>query len=71
MSAHSEPKIRVAAEVDGGYTSVCLCPICLRKLEFAVGFDIIHRYKLLEAFYETNGWNSQAAWVCRAIAALS
>lgn len=27
------------------------CPVCLRKLELAIGFDHIARYRLLHDFY--------------------
>lgn len=30
-----------------------LCPVCLRKLQKAVGFDIVNRYKALLSFLKT------------------
>ena len=29
-----------------------LCPVCLRKLQHACDFDILHRYKKLKSFME-------------------
>jgi len=52
-----------------------LCPECLRKFRWNIGFDIIPRYEGLKAFYEKHGMAAQAAWVelrlreCRAAGA--
>jgi archaemetzincin len=40
-----------------------LCPVCLRKLMLAVGFDPEARYQALHAFYTEQGMQSEAAWV--------
>ena len=45
-----------------------LCPICLRKLQHAVGFDHVARYRALEAFYQRVGLKPEAAWVRRRLA---
>ncbi|MBN2496763.1 MAG: hypothetical protein JXR96_19385 [Deltaproteobacteria bacterium] len=42
-----------------------LCPICLRKLQHACGFDPISRYERLRAFYERVGMRAEADWVAR------
>ncbi len=40
-----------------------LCPVCLRKLQHAVGFDVVGRYAALEAFYREAGLREEADWV--------
>ncbi|MDC3962451.1 archaemetzincin [Polyangium jinanense] len=40
-----------------------VCPVCLRKLQHAIGFDVIRRYEALERFYEGAGLDDEAAWV--------
>jgi len=40
-----------------------LCPVYLRKLMLAVGFDPEGRYRGLEAFYGERGMEAEAAWV--------
>jgi archaemetzincin len=52
-----------------------LCPECLRKFRWNIGFDIIPRYEGLKAFYEKHGMAAQASWIesrlreCRAAGA--
>ncbi len=40
-----------------------LCPVCLRKLHHAIGFEVVERYKKLQAFYRRVGLADEAAWV--------
>jgi len=40
-----------------------LCPIDLRKLQSAVGFDVRERYERLEALCRELGWHDSAAWL--------
>jgi archaemetzincin len=40
-----------------------LCPVCLRKLQHAVGFDVLGRYRALEVFYSRVGLAPEARWV--------
>jgi archaemetzincin len=40
-----------------------LCPVCLRKLHFSTGFDVVERYHRLLAFYEEFGFTQEAGWV--------
>jgi len=40
-----------------------LCPECLRKFRWNIGFDLAARYKALQAFYEEHGLADEAAWV--------
>jgi archaemetzincin len=40
-----------------------LCPVCLRKLQHSIGFDVIKRYEKLFRFYKQAGWNKETSWV--------
>ena len=40
-----------------------LCPVCLRKLQYNIGFDPVARYRKLKAFYEKIGLKPEANWV--------
>jgi len=42
-----------------------LCPICLRKLHHAIGFDPVLRYEQLAKFYHREKWYSDFDWVQR------
>lgn len=42
-----------------------LCPVCLRKLHLAAGFDIIKREEALKSFYEANAIHDESAWSTR------
>ena len=44
---------------------VHLCPECLRKFRWNLGFDVIKRYEALRAFYEKHGLSDEAAWVTK------
>lgn len=39
------------------------CPVCLRKLQHAVGFDVVARYEALQRIYRATGLSYEAAWV--------
>jgi len=39
-----------------------LCPVCLRKLQFSVGFDVAQRYEKLAQFYQAAGFADEARW---------
>ncbi len=43
-----------------------LCPVCLRKLQFSVGFDVVNRYRDLARFDEQAGFADEARWLCEA-----
>jgi archaemetzincin len=47
-----------------------LCPVCLRKMHHAIGFDPIRRYGKLRSFYEKAGLADEAAWVGKRIEAI-
>jgi archaemetzincin len=43
-----------------------LCPVCLRKLQFGIGFDVAERYRRLLDFYcRTADFDDEAAWVSK------
>lgn len=42
-----------------------LCPVCLRKLHLAMGFDIPARYERLRAFFQEAGFKDEAEWLAR------
>ncbi|MBE3068730.1 MAG: hypothetical protein IMZ66_00680 [Planctomycetes bacterium] len=44
-----------------------LCPECLRKFRWDIGFDMVERYEGLRKYYEGHGMKDQAAWVARRI----
>jgi predicted Zn-dependent protease len=47
-----------------------LCGVCLRKLQFRQGFDVLARYTHLQQVYSAGGLGSEAAWVKKRIASL-
>lgn len=49
------------AESDG--QPLHLCPICLRKLMWAVSIDPVERYRRLEEFYRLIGLEKEAKWI--------
>jgi archaemetzincin len=40
-----------------------LCPVCLRKLQSSMGFDVLKRYEELARFDEQVGFRDEAAWL--------
>ncbi len=40
-----------------------LCPVCLRKLHYSIGFDVIDRYESLFRFYKKYGFENEAVWI--------
>ena len=47
-----------------------LCPVCLRKLQWSIGFDVIERYRALERVTLTDGFADEADWFSRRIKTL-
>jgi archaemetzincin len=47
-----------------------LCPICLKKLQWNRGFDIVRRYEELKAFYEEHDLKEEAAWINKKLRSL-
>ena len=42
---------------------ILLCPVCLRKLYYTIGFDIYHHYRRLFQLYEKVGFKNQTQWI--------
>ena len=40
-----------------------LCPKCLKKFRWNIGFDVAARYETLKAFYEAHDMKAEAAWI--------
>ncbi len=44
-----------------------LCPLCLKKLQYTVGFNMIRRYETLGKFYESTSCQTEATWINKRI----
>lgn len=44
-----------------------LCPVCLRKLQLATGFDLVRRETALKSFYEAHSIPEEIEWSTRRI----
>jgi archaemetzincin len=44
-----------------------LCPVCLRKLQWSIGFDVLERYKALEHVARSDGFIDEANWLSQRI----
>jgi archaemetzincin len=44
-----------------------LCPACLRKLQWSIGFDVLERYHALEKVCRGDGFTDEADWFHRRI----
>jgi len=42
-----------------------LCPVCLRKLQYSAGFDVVNRYAKLLHFYKQAGFDDEALWTAK------
>ncbi len=40
-----------------------LCPVCLRKLQYSSGFNVLNRYRRLLLFYRKEGFDDEARWI--------
>jgi archaemetzincin len=40
-----------------------LCPVCLRKLQWSVGFDVLERYRALERVTRDDGFIDEVDWL--------
>jgi archaemetzincin len=40
-----------------------LCPECLKKFRWNIGFDVVERYKALQKFYKAHDMADEAEWV--------
>jgi len=48
-----------------------LCPVCLRKLQSAARFDVVKRYRTLEAFDRAHGLVAEADWIAARLAKIT
>jgi len=48
-----------------------LCPVCLRKLQFSIGFDVVDRFEGLLSFYRKIGLDREARWVEKRLKGIS
>ena len=48
-----------------------LCPVCLRKLRWSIGFDVLERYRALERVTRADGFGDEADWLSHEIRILS
>jgi archaemetzincin len=44
-----------------------LCPVCLRKLQWSIGFNVLDRYGALERITRANGFMDEAGWLSHRI----
>ncbi len=56
---------------EGDSRPMHLCPVCLRKLGNGVGFGVLARYRALERFYKTYGFDGEAVWTEQQIKRIS
>ena len=47
-----------------------LCPVCLRKLQSSVGFDVVERYEKLRHFYRKVPLEDEVKWLERRLEAI-
>jgi archaemetzincin len=45
-----------------------LCPECLKKFRWNLGFDVVERYEGLRKFYAAHGMTAEADWVAKRLA---
>ncbi|HOX36938.1 MAG TPA: archaemetzincin [Candidatus Brocadiia bacterium] len=48
-----------------------LCPDCLRKLQWNIGFDVIERYRGLREFWKKNEFKREAEWMEKRLTRIS
>jgi archaemetzincin len=48
-----------------------LCPVCLRKLNYSIGFDVAERYRRLLHFYRKVGLEPEVRWVAERLRKLA
>jgi archaemetzincin len=49
---------------------IWLCPVCLRKLHFSLGFEVVERYRKLGRFFRSSGFSEWASWADARVTAL-
>ena len=50
--------------------TIHLCPICLRKLQWNLMFDLGRHYRQLRDIYKQSGYDDLAQWIDRRLAKL-
>ena len=48
-----------------------LCPVCLRKLQSSLGFDVVKRYETLREFDHDAGFDDEARWLAARLKSLA
>lgn len=48
-----------------------LCPVCLKKLHYSIGFSVRERYRKLRAFYHSVGFEEEAAAIDRRLESIN
>lgn len=48
-----------------------LCPVCLRKLQLSIGFDVVDRYGSLLRMYRKISFDNEARWVAKRLRSIS
>ncbi len=48
-----------------------LCPVCLRKLQSSIGFDIVLRYERMLKFYRVAGFRPEEQWIVNRLRKIS
>ncbi len=48
-----------------------LCPVCLRKLQYSIGFDVVDRYRRLLRLYRKIGFDRDVSWVANRLTKIS
>jgi archaemetzincin len=44
-----------------------LCPVCLRKLQWSIGFDVVKHYEALVQSCQDSGFSDEGTWVSRRV----
>jgi archaemetzincin len=44
------------------------CPVCLKKLQCNIGFDVLARYQAMRDFFAANGLKPEADWLTTRVA---
>jgi archaemetzincin len=47
-----------------------LCPICLQKLHYSIGFDVVERYRQLQQFFKSVRFDEETQWVGKCLGKL-
>ena len=54
------------------FSSPChICGVCLRKLQFRLGFDVKDRYQNLHDMYQSFGMKDEVKWAARKLESIA